>query len=210
MITRPKEDVEIFADHCVLMRSIYLHGKILFEESTRREKTLMSRAANIFFSDLNRVLIEYVILQVCKITDPAQDARKNDNLTIAFLLDRYGFDLADLKLLNERCEKLRAFREKLLPARNKRISHFDRNAAIGDFVLGAASTEEWDEFWLNLQDVICIIHKKAVGEAFYLNAVGMLSDADGLLRALRYGAHFQRLLRDPVVGPKCAKLAFDE
>ena len=37
------------------------------------------------------MFVEYMILQVCKITDPAQDFRKNDNHTIAFLLKNYNF-----------------------------------------------------------------------------------------------------------------------
>jgi hypothetical protein len=46
--------------------------------------------------DLNRVLNEYIILQVCKLTDPAHDIRNNDNHTIAFLLvnGRFCYDAA--------------------------------------------------------------------------------------------------------------------
>ncbi len=182
-IANPKEDIKIFADHCVFMRSIYLHGKILFEDSTADEKELMSRTANVFFSDLNRTFIEYLILQVCKITDPAKH-----NLTIAFLLQHYDFsgEPTTLRRLNELHEKLRAFRAKLLPARNKFISHSDRAAIMAGFALGVATENEWDEFWLNLQDIVCILHEKVVGgPAFYINGVAMLSDAHGLLKALR-------------------------
>jgi hypothetical protein len=152
-ITRSKEDIEIFADHCVFMRSIYLHEKALFETSATDDRDRMSRTANIFFSDLNRVFIEYTILQVCKITDPAADFRKNDNHTIGFLLQHYDFsgETATLKRLNELNDKLLAFRAKLLPARNKIISHSDRNAIRAELALGAASDEEWNKFWLNLR-----------------------------------------------------------
>ncbi len=92
MAANQDEDITIFADHCVFMRSIYLHSKTLFEHSSVEERERMSRVANVFFGDLNRVLIEYMILQVCKITDPAKDFRNNDNHTTAFLLSHY--DLA--------------------------------------------------------------------------------------------------------------------
>ena len=49
------QDIEIFTDHCVFMRSIYLHGKLLFETSTTDDKARMERAAHVFFSDLNRI-----------------------------------------------------------------------------------------------------------------------------------------------------------
>src|SRR5262249_59306473 len=77
------QDIEIFANYCVFMRSIYLHARELFETSSAEDKALMGNTAGMFFGDLNRVLNEYVILQVCKITDPAHDLRKNDNHTIA-------------------------------------------------------------------------------------------------------------------------------
>jgi hypothetical protein len=115
------QDIEIFANYCVFMRSIYLHARELFETSSAEDKALMRMTAGTFFGDLNRVLNEYVILQVCKITDPAQDIRNNDNHTIAFLLQHYDFsdDPPILKRLNDLRADMQAFREKLLPARNK-------------------------------------------------------------------------------------------
>jgi len=46
------------------MRSIYLHARELFETSSADDKALMGATASTFFGDLNRVLNEYVILQV--------------------------------------------------------------------------------------------------------------------------------------------------
>jgi len=193
------------------MRSVYLHLKILFEDTTADEKALMSRTANILFSDLNRVLIEYTILQVCKITDPAKDGRNNNNHTVAFLLQHYDFRKKPevLASLDELHRKLLAFRQKLLPARNKVISHSDRDTIIAGTALGGAPKSEWDDFWLNLQDFICITHGEVVGgPAFLINDVAMLSDADGLLKALRHSAHFGRLLQDPAISRRCTELLY--
>src|SRR5271166_3131119 len=85
----PDEDIAIFAENCVFMRSIYLHGQTLFDRSTADDKDRMARTANTLFGDLSRMFVEYMILQVCKITDPAKDARNNDNHTVAFLLQHY-------------------------------------------------------------------------------------------------------------------------
>jgi len=89
-----------------------------------------------------------MILQVCKITDPAQDFRKNDNHTIAFLLQHYDFsaDPATMQRLAQCDGRLQAFRQKLLPARNKLISHSDRGAVLAGQALGGAPQNEWDEF----------------------------------------------------------------
>src|ERR1700746_1888311 len=115
------QDIEIFANYCAYMRSIFLHTRELFETCSADDRARMNATAATFFGDLNRVLNEYVILQVCKITDPAQDYRNNDNHTIAFLLQRYDFSddpPTTLKLQELRAD-MQAFREKLLPARNK-------------------------------------------------------------------------------------------
>ena len=210
-LVNPDEDIAIFANHCVFMRSIYLHGKILFETSTGEDKDRMSRAAPTFFGDINRMFVEYMILQVCKITDPAQDFRKNDNHTIAFLLRHYDFS-ADLKTTQRLAQldaRLQAFRQMLLPARNKLISHSDRDAIMAGQALGGAPQSEWHEFWLNLQDIVSIIYEKVLGTPFYINGVAMLSDADGLLKALKHGACFDQLLHsgDAALTHKCADLA---
>jgi hypothetical protein len=88
---KPDEDIVIFANHCVFVWSLYLHGKTLFENSGDDDKGRMERTAPVLFGDLNRMFNEYVILQVCKITEPAKDFRKNYNHTIAFLLQHYDF-----------------------------------------------------------------------------------------------------------------------
>jgi hypothetical protein len=113
-------DIVVFADHCVFMRSVYLHGRILFEQSSTKDSARMKRAAPVFFEDLNRMLVEYIILQVCKITDPAHDFRKNENHTVAFLLRHYDFssDPANGHRLAALDAQLQVFRQKLLPARN--------------------------------------------------------------------------------------------
>jgi hypothetical protein len=76
----------------------------------------------------------------------------------------------------------------VVSARNKLISHADRNAIRAGIPLGAASDSDWDNFWLDLQDLVCVIHEKVFGAPFHINSVAMLSDADGLLRALRHAA----------------------
>jgi HEPN superfamily AbiU2-like protein len=183
------QDIEIFANYCVFMRSIYLHARELFETSSPDDRYLMEATAGAFFGDLNQVLKEYIILQVCKITDQAQDFRNNDNQTIDFLLQHYDFsdDPPILERLNQLRADMQAFRAKLLPARNKLISHSDRDSILAGRPLGAASDEEWNQFWVDLQDLINIVHRKVTGSSFYLNGVAGQSDAGDLLKVLRRG-----------------------
>lgn len=143
-MTTAAKDIEIFSDHCVFMRSVYLHARTLFETSTTDEKALMARAANTFFGDLSMVLTEHLILQVCKITDPARDFKKNENHTLALMLERFDFS-SDPQIsaqLGRLHDNIQAFSNKLRPARNKLISHSDKLSILASQPLGAATPQE--------------------------------------------------------------------
>jgi hypothetical protein len=198
------KDILKFSNDCVLMRSIYVHGRMLFQDSTNDEIDRMHRAAPVFFGDLSQMFNRSIILEVCKITDPAK-MHGNDNLTIAFLLQHYN--LNSDRRLTELEARINVFRKKLLPARHKRIAHSDRTAAFSKEALGAAPREDWNQFWLDLQDLVDIIHKKVVGTPFLINGVAMLSDVDGLLKALKHGECFEELASDPALSHRCADLA---
>jgi hypothetical protein len=180
-------DINIFADHCVFIRSVYRHLEILFVNSTENYKKRMLHIAQFFFEDLNNILVEYIILTVCKITDPAQDNRKNDNHTIDYLIKHYDCraDVATAERLDRLCARIKAFRKKLLPARNKLIAHSDRKTIMEGTPLGATEPGEWDQFWHDLDDVVLIIQEKALVERCRITEVAMLSDADSVLRVIR-------------------------
>jgi len=209
---KSEADIETFANHCVFMWSVYLHGHILYEASSADDKGRMESAAPIFFGDLHQMLVEYTVLQVCKITDPAHDIRRNDNHTIEFLLKHYGLD-GDAKVgkrLTELEAAIKDFRGKLLPARNKLISHSDRDAIIAGRPLGAAPQSDWNDFWNNLSELIDLIYQAVLGKSFVLKDVGTPSDADCLLKVLAAAEHFQELLsdKDRAVARRAAELAF--
>jgi hypothetical protein len=54
--------------------------------------------------------------------------------------------------------------------------------------LGGVADNEWDVFWLNLQEFVHIIYQKIAGESLYINGVSGLSDAHSLLKALKQSA----------------------
>jgi len=209
-----REDLEIFRDHCVFMWSVYRHSKVLFEHNSDDDRARMERTASIFFGDICRILHEYVILQVCKITDPPRSLGKKDNHTVDFLLERYGTgdDPEAKRQLDVRRDRLMAFRAKVLPARNKFISHSDRDAIMAGQSLGGMPDAEWEYFWSDLERLVGILHEKVLGSPLRFLEVGMASDADGLLKALRHAECFDRLLNigDPALTQLCADLALGE
>jgi hypothetical protein len=202
------DDITAFAHHCAYMRSVFLHGKILFEESSAEARQRMSGAAQILFGDLNRILVEYIILQACRITDAAKDMKGNDNLTIPFLMKKYNLsgDAAKQKRVVELAASIDAFRQKLLPARHKRIAHADRAAAHDVASYGKATNDEWNGFWAELRELVSTFYECVHGGPFDIDG-GLMSDADGLLKALKGDACFQSLMGDsPQMARRCADI----
>lgn len=182
-----------FRDQCVFLRSLSRHQQILFEHRDLVVTQRMKNIANIFFGDLNRLLVSHIILQVCCLTDPPKDAFGNESLTIDFLMKHYALQ-SETQLITLR-DRLMTFRTKVKPARNKLISHSDRKAVVADAPLGAASNEDWRDFWSDLDDFLHIAGKHILDDdTFRLDDVAQLSDADGLLKALEHAQFFDELL----------------
>jgi len=135
------------------------------------------------------------------------------NLTVQFLIKNSDFIASprELPKLTKIAARIDAFRKRILPARNKFISHLDLDAALGRKSLGGASIAAWLSFWLDLQDFVTIMYKRYVDAwtPFYLNGVGMVSDADQLVKALKESTYFRALLDDHALTRKVSEVAFN-
>jgi hypothetical protein len=192
-----KGDVDAFRNFCVSLRSIFRHFQILFEEGADLRRELLQSIAPTFFEDINQMLIEHLILQICKVTDPEESFGRK-NLTITFLVNNSDFSTApgELERLKRLSDSMHAFRVKIVPARNRLIGHLDRHSVLDGKALGGAEKEEWNQFWLDLQGFLHIMDKHYIDPTsqFYLNGVGYLSDADSLIKALKESTYFGALL----------------
>jgi len=205
-----RRDVKKFIDHCVILRAFWTHYQTIFEGSDL-QRGLLQNTAHKFFGDLNHMLIEHLILQICKLTDPEMTMRKR-NLTIPFLVNNADFaatprEMAKLKKIAAQIDK---FRKRIVPARNKLISHLDLDAALRRKSLGGVSVAAWRKFWLDLQDLVAILYKRYVDARvpFYLNGVAMMSDADQLVRAIKESTYFHVLLDDRNLTRRVSDVAF--
>jgi len=158
------------------------------------------------------LLIEHLILQICKITDPEESAGRT-NLTVKFLVNNSDFSSApgELERLKQLSDSMHAFRAKIVPARNKLIGHIDRDSALNGEPMGAAPIDAWHQFWLDLQDFLSIVHKRYIDpEAnFYMNGVAHLSDAENLVKALKESSFFRVLESDRELSRKCIEVALE-
>jgi hypothetical protein len=75
--------------------------------------------------------------------------------------------------------------------------------------IGAATWEEWDDFWYALRDFVCILNEETTGQPFEIDAAGVVGDAEMLLKALKQSQHFDQLFKsnDPTIVKACIDLA---
>jgi hypothetical protein len=208
-IIATKEDVESFADSCVLLRSQWAHFMTLFEGSDLKRELLYTTAPT-FFSDLNRLFIEHLVVHICRLTDEAQTMGRK-NLTVKFLIEHSDWSSAPdtLAKLKPISNSIHRFRKRVLPARKWFIAHLDLSAVRLDQPLGAASNDEWKQFWLDLQDFVQLMFRHHVdpNSLFHLNGIGCMSDADRLLTALRNAKLFDAVLNDQEIATQAVRAA---
>ena len=138
----------------------------------------------MFFQDINNILIEYIVLQVCKITDPSESAG-HTNLTV----EGINADLLELELMTDEiadnAKGLLHYRELVKEARNKVISHLDRNTVLAGLELGEHSREEVGRFFECLYGYVDTVGTVVgVGPLDFKTTSGK-GDALDLIRALR-------------------------
>lgn len=198
-IITTKEDADAFCGSCVSLRALWQHYRTLFEGSDLKRE-LLQTTAPVFFGDLNVMFIEQLVQRVCRLTDNAQTMGRK-NLTIKFLIDHTDFSTAPATLdkLRTLSDAIHRFRDRIVEARNRFISHLDLEAVRLDQPLGAASDAEWLQFWVDLQDFLDLLLQHHGMKHFYLNAVGNMSDADSLLTALRNAKLFHAILEDHAI-----------
>ena len=183
-----KGDVEKFLTICGDARAFYMHYQALFEPGNPHD-TMFSTVAPFFFGDINLMLIIHIVLDACKLGDPAHTfgRKDNENLSIDFFLrySNFSADQAQYDCLKRRASALQNFIAKLKPARDKLISHWDRKTVLsGIRGLGGADTDEWVHFWLDLQAFVAILCERYLGQRLYFCG-GANSDAGQLVDTLR-------------------------
>lgn len=160
----PKQELQqaftSFREECIWLRNCYNTYKSLFECGERTEK-ILREAAELFFDDLNCILIEYIFLQICKITDPAETSGRA-NLTVKYLNNA----LEDVHLFSEEIrecsEGVLRYREYIVGARNRLVSHLDLQAVLRREPIGEHAPHEVTAFFDNLQKY-CDAVGRAVG-----------------------------------------------
>lgn len=186
--------VETFRDECVWARSIRVHFAELFESGHGRS-ALLGEVANTFFHDLNLLLVEYILLQQCKLTDPASSGVGKTNLTTNYLLtmDWAPATRLELERLNQ---QLLAYRAKVVDARRKLIAHLDLKTKLQTVGLGEVAESDEAAFWEHLQAFVNAAHDEAVGGPYEILCAMPDGDVLSLVHRLADAVDYDDLMKE--------------
>lgn len=150
-----------FREECIWLQTCFNTFQALYSGGQSIE-SLLQRSAPAFFADLNIVLVEYWVLIVSRLTDPAITLGR-ENLTAKFLVQALG----QLGLLTPEIEAtakgLQNYRSLVNEARNRLVSHADRSAFLQAAALGQHSEAAVGQFVRDLQRFNDLVGE-AVGE----------------------------------------------
>lgn len=188
-----KKIVEKFCDQVFWLRDVRHVYEVLFENEP--SQILMEKTAPSFFTDLNRILQSYLLLEFAKITDPARTSKK-ENFTVENLIVSINWpqDIQDkLALLRDRTK---GFRSHILGARHKLLAHTDKEAFLNDKTLGKFPEGEDEVFLETLQEVCDVTHEACFGTIFGQMVLAKPGDVINFKRTLENAVAFNELLSE--------------
>lgn len=160
-----------FCQVCNWVYECWVTHKRLFDINVNTETTIAK--AKYFTCRLSVITQEYVLLQICKLHDPAKQNR-SVNITIDYIVKfgDWGADISKIKQLELR---LKAVFDKLFDARNKVLAHNDLEVIMGGGILGEFPEGLDDEYFEILQELVNAVHDKWIGGPYPFNT---LAEAD--------------------------------
>lgn len=188
-----QKTVKKFRDQVIWLRSVHRIYKELFESA--ETGSLLDKTAQSFFDDLNTILINYLLLEFVKITDPAV-SKGEENFTIDNIIESVRWPTGveeKLKVLNE---EAKGFRAHIKKARNKLLAHIDKKTILSDKRLGGFPGGKDERFLTILEEIWNIIHKACFNSIGGTIQVSMIGDVEDLKKALKKALVFDRLFSE--------------
>ena len=174
--------VKLFCKECIRVCGIREHFSVLYESGDTR-KELLSEISKGFFSDLNIILQEYILLQKSKLTDPAESG-KNKNLTTNYIVS-LDWPKEIQQKLDAANAKIGKFREKIVDARRKLLAHSDLESHLERTQYGSFTVEDENGFWTALQEFVNTAHMAVFDEPCEIEVPLVDGDAFTLVQALK-------------------------
>jgi hypothetical protein len=178
-----------FCKLCAHVSFVYNLYRSLFVSDTSRLE-LYKAIAPFCFRAINDFLVEYVLLQFSKITDPAKTGQYV-NVTTNYILQELDWPEEIHQNLAQINARLMGFREYIEPERSKRIAHNDRDAQLIGQSLGGFPEGADQKFLEDLQEFAALANQYlSPGDHLSINVPD--SDTFKLVRALEKSVVFDR------------------
>jgi hypothetical protein len=185
-----------FRNDCIWLQTIYNTFSALYQSGDIKTSEIMKATAPAFFSDLNHVLLDYFVLQVCRVTDSATSGRGSNpfsNLTVGGVNDLLKEESLFNPAIEAATKGLEPFRGLLKDARNKLVAHADLNTVLSGKVQGEHTDADREAFFSHLYRYV-----DEVGIALGLGPLDFrvtssAGDSLDLIRCLKAGQHASRV-----------------
>lgn len=185
--------VKRFCDHIFWLNQLHHIFLELFDDN--RTQSLLDRTAAAFFQDLNKILADYFLLEVAKLTDPATSNRgRLENFTVDNMITTIDWPAECLQQLKDLNQFVQAFRKHIKPARHKILAHYDKPTVISNTLLGGYPEGEEEKALGALKQMCDLMHMAAFGEIFGDMVPYHLGDVSELKMALKKAIAFDELL----------------
>ncbi len=170
---------------CVWLQSCFNTFCALFE-SSEETSTVLQQSAPAFFRDINLILLEHFVLQVCRITDPAS-SNGRENLTIKnlnLILEKEGFFSTEI---NEQSERIHKYRSLIIDARNQIISHADKTRILSRLESDSHARSDVEDFFAALYNYVDLVGKVLGVGPLDFTYTGSEGDVEALISCLKRG-----------------------
>lgn len=160
-----KEIALKFCELCNWVYESWITHKALFDDNCKKEDTI-GRCVH-FTHRLSIVTQEYSLQQIAKLHDRAIQ-NGSENLTVDYVMT-FGEWCEEREDLERMVTMLNTLKEKILPARNKILSHNDLKTILADRHLGEFPKGEDEEYFQILQNFVNMVHDRWLGGPYPFN-----------------------------------------
>ena len=146
-----RKDFDWFRSECIKLRNTFNVYHALYESDDEETDAALRQTACLFFHDLNDWLIQLLLLQIGRLTDPARTSGR-ENLTVCWIVEEVGKVGRLIPEIDDLGAELMRYRQRnIRDVRNKYISHNDLKAFQCRQKYGQHRKDEAYGFFENLQ-----------------------------------------------------------
>ncbi len=188
-----KSAVKAFLNFVMHLKLVHYTYTELFDDEQSRNAALT--IASDFFVLLSNVLVDYLLLECAKISDPATSNRGAvENFTVPNFVEAIAWPLdvkSELVRINDAVQRFRQF---IVPARNKILAHYDKRVYLTQVSLGEFPAGEEKRFIESLEEFCTVMHEAVFGSIVGDLYPGLAGDVLDFKKALFKAVAFDRMM----------------